>query len=261
MQEATKFGLWSNTNYFAFITSGKKMWRTIEESYVVEGGDILFIKKGANLTHQFFGEQFCALFIFIPDSFIQAFLRKHPEFIKGTQKDLSEQDAVLRVESSQLLQNYADSVAAYLSTRGQIDDKLISLKLEELLLNLVMDESYTDLNDYFISLCQDRTYHMSRVMEENYTYNLKLEDYAQLCHMSLTTFKKSFSTHYGTSPAKWLKNRKLDLAVNRLMTSHEQIGQVAFESGFQSTSHFIRAFKGRFGQTPLQYRQSQMLSK
>lgn len=28
VQEETKFGIWSDSNYFAFVTSGKKMWRT-----------------------------------------------------------------------------------------------------------------------------------------------------------------------------------------------------------------------------------------
>lgn len=53
MQEETKFGIWSDSNYLAFVISGKKMWRSIYHDYVADQGDILFIKKGANLTHQF----------------------------------------------------------------------------------------------------------------------------------------------------------------------------------------------------------------
>jgi len=45
MQEENKFGVWSNNNYFAFISSGKKVWRTIHHSYDAIEGDILFIKK------------------------------------------------------------------------------------------------------------------------------------------------------------------------------------------------------------------------
>ena len=78
MREETKFGIWSPNNYFAFITSGKKMWRSIYHSYEVNEGDIIFIKKGANLTHQFFDDEFCAIFIFIPDEFIKVFLKKNP---------------------------------------------------------------------------------------------------------------------------------------------------------------------------------------
>ena len=63
MREETKFGMWSNNNYFAFISSGKKVWRSIYHSYEASEGDILFVKKGANLTHQFFDDEFCAIFM------------------------------------------------------------------------------------------------------------------------------------------------------------------------------------------------------
>ena len=255
MREETKFGLWSNTNYFAFITSGKKMWRTIYHSYIVGDEDILFIKKGANLTHQFFDEQFCAIFVFIPDEFIQSFLKKHSSFLKGNQRDLSGQDAVLPIENNEILKNYTLSIATYLSANYQLEEKLIILKLEELLLNLVSNGKYQALTDYFVSLCQSESYHMERVMEENFAYNLKLEEYAELCHMSLSTFKKNFKKTYHVSPAKWLKYKKLDLALHKILTSNLPVAQIAFECGFEATSHFIRVFKQEYGLTPLQYRQ------
>jgi hypothetical protein len=80
MQEETQLRIWSDSNYFAFITSGKKMWKSIYHDYDAIKGDILFIKKGANLTHQFFGNEFCAIFFFIPDDFIKSFLQKKPTF-------------------------------------------------------------------------------------------------------------------------------------------------------------------------------------
>src|SRR3954447_20160802 len=89
MIEETKLGIWSNNNYFAFIASGKKMWRSIYHSYEVNEGDIIFVKKGANLTHQFFGHEFCAIFIFIPDDFIKEFLKRNSALLETPQKDLS----------------------------------------------------------------------------------------------------------------------------------------------------------------------------
>ena len=43
MQEENKFGIWSHNNYFAFISSGKKMWKSIYHSYEVDEGDIIFV--------------------------------------------------------------------------------------------------------------------------------------------------------------------------------------------------------------------------
>ena len=99
---------------------------------------------------------------------------------------------------------------------------------------------------------------MSRVMEENFAYNLNLEDYAQLCHMSLSTFKRSFKQYYNTTPAAWLQQRKLDLAHHKVLISDLNISQIAFECGFEDTSHFIRVFKQKYILTPLQYRQKHL---
>ena len=255
MREETKFGIWSNNNYFAFISSGKKMWRTIYHSYEVSEGDILFIKKGANLTHQFFDDEFCAVFIFIPDDFIKEFLKRNTDLCNIAQKDISGQDAVLRIAQDQLLENYYHSVQSYLSLAEKPDDRLLLLKFEELLLSLFSNKKHKELTDYFISLCQNQQYHISRVMEENFAYNLRLEDYALLCHMSLSTFKKCFKQYYHTTPAAWLLQRKLDLARHKILTSDLSINQISFECGFEDTSHFIRVFKQKNSLTPFQYRQ------
>lgn len=254
MQEETKLGLWSNNNYFAFISSGKKMWRTIYNSYEVSDGDILFIKKGANLTHQFFEDKFCAVFVFIPDDFITSFLKKNSAFLNTVQKNLSGQDAVLRIEKDDLLNAYYASIQSYLSLSQKPNEQLLLLKFEELLLSLFSNEKHRALTDYFISLCRDQEYHMSRIMEANFAYNLALEEYAQLCHMSLSAFKKSFKQYYHTTPAAWLLQKRLELAYHHVLHSHLTISSISLECGFEDTSHFIRVFKQKYQFTPLQLR-------
>lgn len=254
MQEENKLGLWSNNNYFAFISSGKKMWRTIYHSYEVSDGDIIFVKKGANLTHQFFDDKFCAIFVFIPDEFIKSFLRKNSFLLATSQKNLSGQDAVLHVEKDELLETYYHSIQSYLSLSRKPNEQLLLLKFEELLLSLFSNKKHQALTDYFISLCQDQEYHMSRIMEENFAYNLKLENYAQLCHMSLSTFKKSFKRYYLTTPAAWLQQKKLELAYHKVLYTDLNINQISLECGFEDTSHFIRVFKQKHHLTPLQCR-------
>ncbi|MDP4265390.1 MAG: AraC family transcriptional regulator [Bacteroidota bacterium] len=255
MKDKTRFGIWSNNNYFAFIQAGRKIWKTIYHSYEVREGDILFVKKGANLTHQFFDDEFCAIFIFIPDDFIKEFIKRNKILTDDGQINLFGQDAILRIERDELLDSYCRSIQSYLSLSEKPNEQLQKLKFEELLLSLFSNKKHHGLTDYFISLCQNQEYHMNRVMEENFAYNLNLEDYAQLCHMSLSGFKKSFKQYYATTPAAWLKNRKLDHARHKVITSDSNINQISFECGFEDTSHFIRAFKEKYNLTPFQYRQ------
>lgn len=255
MQEETKFGLWSDNNYFAFISSGKKMWKTIYQSYEVNEGDIIFVKKGANLTHQFFGDKFCAIFMFVPDDFITAFFKRNSALLDGSKKDLSTQDAVLRIENDELLETYYRSIQSYLSLAQKPNEQLLLLKFEELLLSLFSNQKHRALRDYFISLCQSRESHLNRIMEDNFAYNLKLEEYARLCHLSLSAFKNAFKRHYQTTPAAWLQQKKLELARHKVLQSDLTIQQISMECGFEDTSHFIRVFKNNYQLTPLQFRQ------
>jgi AraC-like DNA-binding protein len=81
-----------------------------------------------------------------------------------------------------------------------------------------------------------------------------MEEFARLCHMSLSTFKKSFKDYYNTTPARWLMQRKLDRALHQLLSSDISINQISFECGFEDCSHFIRVFKEKHQLTPNQYR-------
>ncbi len=234
------------------------MWKSIYHDYEADKGDILFIKKGANLTHQFFEDEFCAIFIFIPDDFVTSFLQKNKSFLGNSQKNRLKQDVVLRVQPDELLESYCSSVGSYLSLSEKPNEQLLILKFEELLLHLCTNNKHINIKNYFISLCQNQTNQLSIIMEANFGYNLKLEDYAQLCNLSLSTFKRAFRQFYKTTPAAWLKQRKLDLSLHSLLTSDLPISQISFECGFEDTSHFIRVFKAKYKSTPHQYRQQRL---
>jgi AraC-like DNA-binding protein len=91
-------------------------------------------------------------------------------------------------------------------------------------------------------------------MEENFTFNLRLEDYAKLCGRSLATYKRDFQRIYGTSPGKWLKNKRLEYGKFLLETTELNINEITMDTGFENTSHFVKAFKDRYQHPPLKFR-------
>jgi transcriptional regulator GlxA family with amidase domain len=93
-------------------------------------------------------------------------------------------------------------------------------------------------------------------METNFRFNLSLEEYARLCHRSLSSFKRDFRTHFQASPGKWLLLKRLDHSAALLHGSKMNITEIAFESGFEDVSHFSRVFKERFRVPPMTYRES-----
>jgi transcriptional regulator GlxA family with amidase domain len=46
------------------------------------------------------------------------------------------------------------------------------------------------------------------VVESNVHSNLKLEEIAFLCNMSLSTFKRHFIVEYNEAPGKWLQDKR-----------------------------------------------------
>jgi AraC-like DNA-binding protein len=254
--EEVKAGIWSDVNYFVFVTSGKKMWKSIYHDYLVETGDSLFVKKGANLVHQYFDEDYCALMVFISDDFIRKFMNRFSSIIPSDLGEKSETDAVIQIELDAYLEGYINSLAAFLGSPSYPDKNLLNLKFEELLLNIFTRPLHKELAQYLLTINKSQSAQIEQIMEENFAYCLNLDQYANLCHMSLSNFKRMFKTIYQTSPGKWLSNKRLDFASHLLRTSDKNINQVSFECGFEDPSNFIRAFKQKFSITPLQYRES-----
>ena len=253
--EETKAGIWSDANYFVFVTSGKKMWRSIYKDYVVEAGDSLFVKKGANLVHQYFDEDYCALMIFIPDDFIKKFTHKFSEISQQINSiPANATDTVIRIQLDQYLQGYINSLESFFNTPNQPNINLLKLKFEELLLTILTNPIHAKLAQYLLSVHKEQSVHLQQIMEDNFAYCLNLEEYANLCHMSLSTFKRNFQDIYKTTPGKWLTAKRLDLACHFLRTNDKPINVVGFECGFDEPSSFIRAFKQKFLITPLQYK-------
>jgi len=252
--EEVKTGIWSDVNYFVFVTSGKKMWRSIHKEYIVETGDSLFVKKGANLVHQYFDEDYCALLVFISDDFIRKFMHRFSEIIRNEREISLETDSVIRVQLDKYLEGYVHSLASFFGAQSFPDTHLLQLKFEELLLNIFTRPLHKEVAQYLKTLNEHQRVHLEQIMEENFSYNLKLEDFAGLCNMSLSSFKRMFNKIYKTSPGKWLSEKRLDFAAYLLETTNKNVNEVSIDSGFEDSSSFIRAFKQKFDRTPLQYR-------
>ena len=97
---------------------------------------------------------------------------------------------------------------------------------------------------------------VSEIMESNFRFNLSLEEYARLCHRSLSSFKRDFQTTFQEPPGKRLLRKRLEYSAALLRTSKMNVTEIAFESGFEDVSHFSRVFKERFRVPPMTYRES-----
>ncbi len=131
------------------------------------------------------------------------------------------------------------------------DQSLLELKFKELILTLADNKTNEELLCYFCSLLHaPQTVTLQSVMEDNFCFNLKMEDYAKLCYRSLSAYKRDFVQVYNTTPGKWLMEKRLQHAKHLLTIGGRSVSDAAFESGFENSSHFSRAFSKQFGTPP-----------
>jgi AraC-like DNA-binding protein len=79
---------------------------------------------------------------------------------------------------------------------------------------------------------------------------LSVEELAFLCNTSLSTFKRRFQKIYGTSPNKWILQKRMELAKHLLEHHHEKPGDIYYKIGYENHSSFSQSFKQVYGVTP-----------
>ena len=249
--------VWSKYNYFLYAVRGKKMWQSSHAKYCVSEGEAIFVKKGANIIHQFFEEGFCSLMIFVPDDFITNVIKESSARIPACQVEKT--DTVINLYLDEVLFTYFPSVLSYFAKAEPPPGNLLEIKFKELILDLLLSVPNEPLCSYFKSLCDRSKTSIRDIMEANFTYNLKLEEFAYLSGRSITSFKKDFINTFDCTPGKWLLKRRLEHAKYLLEVTDKNINELVFETGFENASHFIRVFKQAYGLAPLHFRKSIML--
>jgi len=128
-------------------------------------------------------------------------------------------------------------------------ENLLSVKFEEIMLYLI--SKYGDkFEQYLQSLISKETSSFKSIIESNVYSNLKLEDIAFLCNMSLSTFKRHFRNEYNLSPGKWLQDKRLIRAKEILKHGKLKPSDIYMEYGYNNLSNFSVAFKNKFGVNP-----------
>jgi AraC-like DNA-binding protein len=257
--EEMKAGFWTPHNYFMYVLSGKKKWQSQNQEFTAEANDAVFIRKGAYLVHQFFEEEFCTLLIFVPDEFIKHVVQKHKIDCKHEWSTKSV-DQVIPLHGNDVLLAYVQSVLSYFPKAVPPSQPLLEVKFEELIINLLAEPKNRQLACHIQNLCEENKLSIRDVMEANFPFNMNLNEFAKLSGRSLSTFHRDFKEIYNTTPGKWLTKQRAEYSKYLLEFEGKTVSQVAFDSGFKSSSHFIRVFRQRFGITPLQYKKLNQVS-
>ncbi|KZN44086.1 hypothetical protein N474_23455 [Pseudoalteromonas luteoviolacea CPMOR-2] len=93
---------------------------------------------------------------------------------------------------------------------------------------------------------------MRRLLENERILKLSVTDLAKLSGRSISGFQREFKQAFQQTPKQWLINKRMQYAKKLITRGDMCITTVALEVGYSNVSHFIKAYKNTFGETPKQ---------
>ncbi|MCB5387276.1 AraC family transcriptional regulator [Blautia glucerasea] len=90
-------------------------------------------------------------------------------------------------------------------------------------------------------------------MHENYQ-NTSVEDVVQHFHISKSYLSRIFKQHTKTTPVQMLQEIRLSHGCEFLENTQLSVQEIAYKTGYNDVTFFIRIFHKKYGVTPLQYR-------
>ena len=95
-----------------------------------------------------------------------------------------------------------------------------------------------------------------KYINDNYMYNISLEDIASKCYVSKYYLSHIFTQLKGISIGKYLISLRIEAAKKLLKNTGLSVSTIAEQSGFGDPNYFSRIFKKETGISPLQYRKN-----
>jgi AraC family transcriptional regulator, exoenzyme S synthesis regulatory protein ExsA len=245
--------LYTHFNQISFTLGGNKIFHHGSRSWKMTDNTSIFARKAA-YKQEIGTAGWEILAFYFPDSYLQRFFNENRQHLPLKNLPDPPRDMFIEININEITRAFFYSIVPYFSQEIPPPENLLELKFKELLFNILTNPANASLLAYISSMSDQHKPPLPEIMEANFSFHLSLTDFARIAQRSLATFKRDFIEMYHVSPGKWLSQKRLDHAKLLLDTSKKNVNEIAYDSGFESVTHFSRVFKEKFGSSPLQYR-------
>ena len=241
-------------SYIAYVISGRRIFHKNGKAWDLSEGTCVLVKKGTYTAEKPEGEKWCVMVFFIPDHFLRQIVIDNRSDLPLVNLPEPEMESVLSLGVNDLSKSFFLSMLPYFTQTPPPLENLLELKFKELVLSLLSNKDNRRLLSWISNMSTDKRLCLEDIMQNNYMYNLTLDQYANLALMSLSTFKREFKKTFKDVPSKWITKNRLRLAAQLLENTSLSVSEVGFECGFENQTHFSRVFKEKMEVSPLQFR-------
>ncbi len=236
-----------------FVLEGEKRFLAPEGETRVRKGDVVFIRRGYYFMQEALDRAYRSLVFFFHEKLLKSFVEQNIELISGPLQKREIENPLLVFAGNESLSAFADSIFPYFQRPTPFLNQFLRLKSHELLLLLMENDETGQLKAFLHSLYQGEKLDLEWLLKSYYLKPLSLSELARLSGRSLSAFKRDFEKQFASSPAAWIRKKRLEHAVFLLENSGKNVSEISLEIGYESVSHFIKAFKEQYGSTPTLY--------
>ena len=152
--------------------------------------------------------------------------------------------------SSSILKGFFDSLYTYFMNPKSFSEPIVEVKIRELIELLLQIDHDNSIANMLGQLFTGPEYKLQDVVHKHLYTNIKLDELAFLCGLSLSTFNRRFKKLYGTSPNQFLNSKRLEKAQQLIESTDDNLTTIAMDCGFDDLSYFSRLFKKYYHCSP-----------
>lgn len=234
-----------------YVCSGEIEFFEGEQRILVREGECAFVRKDNRLKMHKRSSRKTNIYQSVVLKFTRKFLL---DFYRGLDKEGVAADAkrvkssVKRIATRPDIVSLFESILPYFNTDSQPSEQWLNLKMMEGLYVLLNTDKniYASLFDFTDPWKID----LMGFMNENYMYDLSMEELASYTGRSLTSFKRDFKKVSELTPQKWIIRKRLEVAYDMITHEGRKVTEAMMDVGFKNLSHFSRAYKATYGHAP-----------